>query len=78
MVTAEGIPLAFDETYYLERACKNIVLSMQLGDRLKRVDHGVLKDAAKYYDSKMLELYAARHFYSYWNLYMKEQPDVFS
>ena len=73
--------LAFDETYYLERACTNIMLTLSSAGgqeaKLKKIPENMLTTLSKYYNPKTLELYAKRHFYSYWNLYAKLHPDVF-
>ena len=73
--------LAFDETYYLERAASNFMLTLaSVGGRheeLKLIPQEKLPILAKYYTQEMLDLYAKRHFYAYWNWYQKYEPQVF-
>lgn len=80
LIVSPTVQLAFDETYYLERACSNIMLTLaSVGgheDKLKVINNG-LEEMRKNYSPEILELYAKRHFYAYWNLYLKENPDVF-
>ena len=75
------VHLAFDETYYLEQACKNYLITMaSVGgrrERLAEMPTSVQATASKYYNPEMLDLYAKRHFYAYWKLYAKNEPDVF-
>lgn len=81
LIVSPTVHLAFDETYYLERACGNLHLALAAvgGNKseLKSMPLETVKEAAKYYDSSMLDLYAKRHFYAYWNLYLTQEPDVF-
>ena len=81
LIVSPTVHLAFDETYYLERACKNVTLSLGSvgGDysKLKTIPDEMVKNLAKYYNQDMIELYAKRHFYAYWNLYLEKEPDVF-
>ena len=82
LITSPTVHLAFDETYYLERACSNIVKSLSaVGGKKEKLKHmpQKLKDfCVKHFTEDQLDLYAKRHFYSYWNLYMQNEPDVFS
>ena len=80
LISSPTVHLAFDELYYLERACKNVILSQAAvnGGQLKEVPKDTLLRASKYYGKEQLDFYAKRHFFAYWNLYLQEQPDVFS
>ena len=81
LISSPTVHLAFDEIYYLEQASKNVIISRNAaatsGDKLKEIPQDTLVEAAKYYNKEMLDFYAKRHFYAYWNLYLHEQPDVF-
>ena len=46
--------------------------------KLKKIPENMLDQLSQYYNSKQLDLYAKRHFYSYWNLYAKIHPEVFA
>ena len=82
LIVSPTVHLAFDETYYLERACTNIMLTLNsVGgqeSKLKKIPENMLDQLSQYYNSKQLDLYAKRHFYSYWNLYAKIHPEVFA
>ena len=82
LIVSPTVHLAFDETYYLERACTNIMLTLNsVGgqeSKLKKIPQNMLDQLSQYYNSKQLDLYAKRHFYSYWNLYAKMHPEVFA
>ena len=82
LITSPTVHLAFDETYYLERACTNIVKSLSAvggnKEKLKHMPQKLKEFCAQYFTENQLDLYAKRHFYSYWNLYMQNEPDVFS
>ena len=82
LLTSPTVHLAFDETYYLERACSNICQSLSAvggsTDRLKTMPTNLVEDCAKFFTPEKLDLYARRHFYAYWNLYLKQEPEVFS
>ena len=81
LVVSPTVHLAFDETYYLERACTNLMLTLNSSggqeSKLKKIPENMLDDLAKYYNTVQLDMYAKRHFYSYWNLYAKIHPEVF-
>ena len=82
LLTSPTVHLAFDETYYLERACSNICKSLSAvggcTDRLKTMPTNLVEDCAEFFTPEKLDLYAKRHFYAYWNLYLKQEPEVFS
>ena len=72
--------MAYDEVYYLERACMTQMLAMAAAGRknLKKMPEDVqesTKQAAVAGDT--LDKYAAKHFYSKWNLYKELDSDVF-
>ena len=47
--------------------------------KLKLFPPELVKKCSKDYTSaEMLDKYAVRHFYSWWNWYLKEEPDVFT
>ena len=80
LISSPTVHLAFDELYYLEQASKNVVLSRTATSqehKLKEIPEDTLVQAAKYYNKEMLDFYAKRHFYAYWNLFLHDQPDVF-
>ena len=79
---APTIHQAFDDIYYLERACKIQMLAMQAagGDSSKlslMSDPKMYKEATESYTKEVLDTYSKRHFYSYWSIYLKTEPDVF-
>lgn len=79
---APTVHLAFDDTYYLEKACQFQMMAMMAvgGDisKLKMIDDEIVKDCAKRYGTQgYLEMYSVKHFYSWWNKFTREQPEVF-
>ena len=82
LITSATVHLAFDEIYYLERACTNVAKSLSAvggqTEKLKLLPPKLVKECTKYYTAKKLDEYAKRHFYAYWNLYLKEDPEVYS
>ena len=75
-----SIHVAFDEVYYLERACMTQMLAMAAAGResLKKMPEDVqesTKQTAVAGDT--LDTYAAKHFYAKWNLYKGLDSDVF-
>ena len=72
--------MAFDEVYYLERACMTQMLAMAAAGRenLKKMPEDVqeaTKQTAVAGDT--MDTYAAKHFYAKWNLYKEKESDVF-
>ena len=72
--------MAYDEVYYLERACMTQMLAMAAAGRknLKKMPEDVqesTKQAAVAGDT--LDKYAAKHFFAKWNLYKELDSDVF-
>lgn len=58
-----SIAVAFDDLYYLERACKQQVLAMSTGRPLAIIPEPQLKDTARQY-MQVLEFQAIKHFES--------------
>ena len=75
-----SIHVAFDEVYYLERACMTQMLAMAAAGRenLKEMPLDV-QEATKLtaVAGDTLDKYAAKHFYAKWNLYKALESDVF-
>ena len=75
-----SIHVAFDEVYYLERACMTQLLAMASAGRDNlnwmpvEVQEATKKAAL---DGDTLDKYAAKHFYAKWNLYKSLGSDVF-
>ena len=73
--------VAFDDTYYLERACmaQGKALAMAGGDRerLEVMDAEAVEEAGRFWNRENLDLYSSKHFYSWWNKYVNEGSDVF-
>jgi len=81
LVVADSIHVAFDEVYYLERACMAQILAMGAAGReaLKEMPLKVqdaTRDAA--IEGNTLDKYAAKHFYARWNMYRVNNSNVFS
>lgn len=74
--------VAFDDTVYLERTCMYQMLALNSvgGDRnaLAQLDQEVASRTAAYYTQEMIDKYAVKHFYSWWNQYVNEKSDVFT
>merc|ERR1711962_284846 len=82
LVVAENIHIAFDEVYYLERACMLQLLAMGAEGReaIKILPENVQKDTfatAMGENREILDKYAMKHFYARWNKYKDEGSDVF-
>lgn len=78
LVAADTAHAAFDEIYYLERACMTQVLAMgAVGrDKLNMLTEEVAEMTKKYIVDEM-DKYAWKHFSAYWNKYTEEGSDVF-
>lgn len=61
VVGAPSVALAFDDLYYLERACRQQVLAMQTGAPLKYLPDDVVEETARQM-KRDLERYANKHF----------------
>ncbi len=60
-IGAPTISLAFDELYYLERACKQQVLAMSTGRFLEIMPEDQVKETARQY-MQLIEFQAEKHF----------------
>lgn len=60
-IGAPSVALAFDELYYLERACRQQVLAMSTGRALKSIPEKELRETARQW-MQVLEVQAERHF----------------
>jgi len=81
LVVADTVHVAFDEVYYLERACMTQILAMgAAGRELIKEMPAVVQEATKLtaVGGDTLDKYAAKHFYSKWNKYRANNSDVFS
>jgi len=80
LVVADTVHAAFDEVYYLERACMTQILAMGAAGKeaIKEMPEDV-QEATKAVAvaGDTLDKYAAKHFYSKWNKYRARQSDVF-
>ena len=80
---APTVHQAFDEIYYLERACKiQLLAAMAVGgnkDQLSLMtDEKLYKSVTSSYTNEVIDTYSKRYFYSYWDMYLRNEPDVFS
>ena len=60
-VGAPSVALAFDELYYLERACRQQVIAQSSGKPLKILPYSVVKETNRQY-MQQLEWTAEKHF----------------
>ena len=82
LIVAENIHIAFDDLYYLERACMTQLMAMGAAGReaLKEMPPEVQKATSESImgmERELLDKYAAKHFYAKWNKYQSEASDVF-
>ena len=82
LIVAENIHIAFDDLYYLERACMTQLMAMGAAgrDALKEMPPEVQKATSESImgsGRELLDKYAAKHFYARWNKYKAEASDVF-
>ncbi|MFK7855133.1 MAG: aldolase [Granulosicoccus sp.] len=61
VVGAPDIATAFDDLYYLERACRQQVLALQTGAPLKLIPEAIVKHTAEQ-SNEQLEHFAQQHF----------------
>ena len=83
LVVAPTVHQAFDDLYYLERACKIQLLAMMAvrGNKAKLSllsDKDLYRTVSSSYTNEMIDTYSKRHFYSYWDMYLRNEPEVFS
>ncbi len=73
MVTGPTVARAFDDLYYLERACQVQVLAMSTGRPLRLVPEDVARASRRELD--MLEMLANNHFTAMKRILDREEPD---
>jgi ribulose-5-phosphate 4-epimerase/fuculose-1-phosphate aldolase len=61
IVGGPSIAVAFDDLYFLERACRQQVLAMSTGKPLKIIDPGTVEETAREW-RQVLDVQAAKHF----------------
>ena len=76
MVTGPSVARAFDDLYYLERACQVQVLAMSTGRPLRIVPDDVVQASRRQLD--MLEMLATNHFTAMKRILDREEPDYAS
>jgi len=76
MVTGPTVARAFDDLYYLERACQVQVLAMSTGRPLRIVPETIANDSRRQLD--MLEMLANNHFSALKRILDREAPDYVS
>lgn len=78
LIAADNVHTAFDEIYYLERACQIQLLAQAAAgkDSLNIIKKEVAEITQKYI-VRDLDKYAWKHFSAYWNKYVEEDSDVF-
>jgi len=82
LIVAENIHIAFDDLYYLERACMTQLMAMGAAGReaIKEMPLEVQAATSKSImgeERELLDKYSAKHFYARWNKYKAEASDVF-
>jgi ribulose-5-phosphate 4-epimerase/fuculose-1-phosphate aldolase len=73
ITTGRTVAAAFDDLYYLERACQNQVLAMSTGRPLKRVPAAEVERTRAEFD--LYEEQAALHFTALKRMLDREEPD---
>ena len=73
VVGAPDVALAFDDLYYLERACRQQVLALQTGQPLKLIPDDIVKHTAEQ-SRRQLREFANEHFAALAQV-MKNNPD---
>jgi ribulose-5-phosphate 4-epimerase/fuculose-1-phosphate aldolase len=73
IVSAESVAAAFDELYYLERACELQVLAMSTGKPLKLISHDLALKTRRQTEGE-LTLYTSKHFAALKRLLDKHNP----
>eukprot|EP00095_Tigriopus_kingsejongensis_P003375 maker-scaffold153_size302544-snap-gene-1.11 protein:Tk03375 transcript:maker-scaffold153_size302544-snap-gene-1.11-mRNA-1 annotation:"predicted protein" len=78
IVAAKSVAIAFDDTYYLERACMSQMMALSAcggnRDQLAIMDKAAEEESIKGYTPEMIETYSNKHFYSWWNRYVHSHP----
>lgn len=86
LIVAENIHIAFDDLYYLERACMTQLLAMGAAgrDALREMPREVQETTAQWImgsekgGREILDKYSAKHFYARWNSYKADNSSVFT
>lgn len=73
VVNGSSVAMAFDDLYYLERACRQHVFAMQTGATIKNIPADVIKQTSEQFKSH-IEFYAQRHFDALANV-LKANPN---
>jgi ribulose-5-phosphate 4-epimerase/fuculose-1-phosphate aldolase len=73
IVTGESVAWAFDELYYLERACELQVLAMSTGRPLRQIPHDLAVTTRRQIEGE-LALYSKEHFKALKRLLDKQNP----
>lgn len=73
VVNGSSVALAFDDLYYLERACRQHVFAMQTGQPIKLIPDDVVKQTSEQFNAN-LALYAQQHFDALASV-LKENPN---
>lgn len=61
VVGGSSVAMAFDDLYYLERACRQHVLALQTGAKLKQIPHEVVEQTARQFHECMIDS-AEKHY----------------
>jgi len=75
VVTGPSVAHAFDDLYYLERACQAQVIAMSTGRAMRRVPQDVARMTADQMSSSPERLQAVRHFAALKRLLDRDEPD---
>ena len=75
VVTGRTIAHAFDDLYYLERACQAQVIAMSTGQTMRRIPQDVARMTADQMASDSERAQAVRHFESLKRLLDRDEPD---
>ena len=83
LIVAENIHIAFDDLYYLERACMTQLMAMGAAGReaLREMPEEVqeaTRASIMGEEREILDKYAAKHFYARWNRYKAAASTVFT
>ena len=75
MVTGETIAQAYYDLYYLEQACRTLVIAMQSGRELRRVPQGVAAHTARQRNLEAKTENIKLHFAALRRILDREEPD---
>lgn len=73
IVTGPDVATAFDDLYYLERACMNQVMAQMTGGRLKVISHEIAALTKRQMDGESQQ--AAMHFQALKRILDREEPE---